>query len=140
MRFLLILAFTVGMQLSCATASPTTSAESGFKFFDKHTQSLFIEKLKSEGVGYRMREDGTVLYDSKDEGRVGRIRMAILQESYVPSAHFPDLRLEQRFVEQLKSHRVRFAIEEKHGKRWVSWSERDDEEVQKIRKFLLESQ
>jgi hypothetical protein len=109
------------------------SDENGFKFFDARLQKQFIDSLKKEGIPFRLREDGTVLYSPKDDGRVGKARISMLEESFVPSIHYEDESDEKLFMEQLKSAGVAFAIEVRDGKRWITWSKQDDERVSRLR-------
>jgi hypothetical protein len=139
MRLLTVAWLLISLQLDWAIAG-SMPAENGFKFSEKGIQDHFVARLVSEGISYRTREDGTVLYSPKDENIVVRIRMAVLNESFVPSAYFPDLELEQRFIDRLNAQSIRFTIRERTGKRWIVWSERDDERVKKICDSILDSQ
>ena len=122
-------------QVACQAAAPEL-AESGFKFFDPDVQMLLVEGLKKEGISYKIRDDGTVLYSPSDESKVSRIRTTVLKQSFKPSVHYEDKTIESRFLERLKSEGILYGIEIKQGKRWITWSEKDDQRIENIRATL----
>ena len=100
---------------------------------------MFVEALKKEGIGFRVRSDGMILYPSRDEEKVRNLRFSLLRQSFVPSYRFADESLEERFMERLKAEGIKFAVELKDGKRWITWSKDDDQRVEVIRKAILNS-
>lgn len=138
MRNLIILIAIVLIQMSTAVAQ-IHPADSGFKFFDPNTQALFVEALKKAEISYRVREDGTVLYNSHDEAKVSKIRLSVAKASFVPSTFFTDQRLEARFIEQLDAERIDYGVQVKGGQRWITWAERDDKRVEAIRRAVLDT-
>lgn len=138
MRYaLLILAIAANTVIGCASAE-MPRPENGFKFFDEDVQKRFVSNLQREGIAHRVRSDGTALYSALDEARVSRIRVDVLNEAFVPSAHVGDIALERRFLKRLDGAGIKYAIAERDGKRWISWSRHDDPKVHDIRKALLE--
>jgi len=136
-RALLLWAFVASGIVGCASAE-SPGSENGFKFYDADMQKRLVSGLQREGVVHRVRSDGTALYAPQDEERVSRIRMDVLNEAFVPSAYVGDVTLERRFLERLEDAGIKYAIAERKGKRWISWSKHDDPKVNDIRKALLE--
>jgi len=126
------------LQAACGN-SPGQSVENGFVFYEPKTQALFIQELKKEGIPYHVRDDGTVLYDARYEGKVSKIRLAVLNDSYVPAYHFNDERMEKEFMSQLRSQGIAFGVELRQGERFITWSERDSARVDAIRQRVLQS-
>lgn len=131
MRFFIVI-FLLASALTDCDAWGKYTDENGFKFFDAHLQTQFINALKKEGIPFRLREDGTVLYSPKDDARVSKARASMLDESFVPSVHYEDQNFEKRFIEKLNSEEIKFGIELREGKRWITWSKQDDQRVEKI--------
>ena len=126
--------FTVGgLVLACA-ATELPGDENGFKFYDQEAQAIFIDKLKSERIFHRVRGDGTVVYSAQDEEKVSKLRKTVLNEGFVPSAQVSDEALENAIIKRLKNEHIKFAVKEKGGKRWISWTDKDDVRVQNIMK------
>ncbi|MBX3715709.1 MAG: hypothetical protein KF738_06890 [Burkholderiales bacterium] len=123
--------------VGCASAE-SPGPEIGFKFYDADMQKRLVNSLQREGVVHRVRPDGTALYAPQDEERVSRIRIEVLNEAFVPSAHVGDVTLERRFLERLEKAGIKYAIAERDGKRWISWAQSDDANVNAIRKNLLQ--
>ncbi len=130
-KFFVLLLLTIGSNVACI-AGDAISNRDGFKFFDGHTQMIFIEALKNEGISYEVGADGTVLYRPRDEREVNRIRNKILNELFVPSVHYEDKAYEQNFIDRLTSEGIDFGVEVKEGKRWITWSKADNQKVEII--------
>jgi hypothetical protein len=111
--------------------------DNGFMFFDSDTQARVVSALTKEGVPFEIRSDGYVIYRSQDEARVSRIRLAVLNESYTPNAHFFDQHREELFLARLKSEGIPFDVHVKKGDRWISWSERDDKRAEEIYRSVI---
>ena len=131
MKIYIILIFLAATIVGCSHKKENLG-ENGFKFFDAHTQALIVEALKKEGIQFRLREDGTILYSPQDDARVQKIEMEVLHSSFVPSIHYEDESYERRFIEKLNSDHIAFGIENRDGKRWITWSKQDDEHVHKL--------
>jgi hypothetical protein len=138
MRTVFLLVLLVFFQAACAQVEPHI-AENGFRFVSGDMQALFIQRLKNERVPFRVRDDGMVLYRSADEDAVSAIRLAMLRGSFVPSARFLDRTLEARFMQRLQEEKVEFGVQVRDGQRWITWSEKDDAKVQRIREALLQA-
>ena len=112
----------------------------GFQFFDPGQQSDFLKALEKEGIAFHQRKDGMVIYSPNDEEKVKIVRMTILNTSFTPSYHFENERFQLQFMQRLKSRGIPFATQIKYGKSWVTWSEKDDAAVQKIRENILDEE
>ena len=121
-------------------SAETADFENGFKFSDEVTQTAFVNSLRKEGIPHRVRDDGAVLYAAKNESRVSKIRMSVLNETFVPSVHVNDPKLEREFLERLNAAKIQHVTQEKAGKSWITWSERDSTKVEEIKRGLLESE
>jgi len=133
--FLFIIFMT---QVGCQRESAGTGGEpeSGFEFYDPSLQLLFIEKLNEKGVDFKLHKDGSVLYFSRDELNVSEIRSNLLENSFMPSIHYEDVNLEESFKARLKLEKIQFGIKLKQGKRWITWSEKDNERVERIEESI----
>jgi hypothetical protein len=125
--------------IGCSGDKTSVAAENGFRFFNPKLQMTFVSALEKEHIQFRKLEDGTVIYGVADEEKVKRIRNAVLESSFTPSYRFEDEKLQMRFVGQLRSQGVNFAIEIREGKNWITWSQRDDAKVRRIREQILDS-
>jgi len=128
--------FAVLTVASCGTEKP--AEENGFLFFDASLQRAFVAALEKEGIKYHQQGDGTALYSSKDEDKVQKVRMKVLESSFTPSYHFEEQEVQTRFKEKLRSAGIRSGVEIRQGQEWVTWSEQDDARVKEIREKLLD--
>ena len=115
------------------------AATNGFRFSDPETQRAFIRALEREGIKHEVRADGAALYSPGDEDRVSAIRMQLLRDRFAPSVHVADPALERRFLDRLERAQVRYAVQERAGKRWITWDDRDSPKVEQARRSLLEA-
>ena len=111
----------------------------GFKFFDTHTQELYIKVLKKEGVVFRINDDGSVTYSKQSASQAEKLQLAVLKASFVPSIHYEDEVRRTLFLERLKFEGIPFQMMTREGEEWITWSENDDKKVDKILSNLRET-
>lgn len=138
MAFICVLTFTPA--LSAGTEVRDIGiGDNGFQFADTVLQRKFINALKRDGAVFQQREDGMVIYSSENEEKIKRVQKEILETSFTPSTHFEDEKVQNQLIKQFKTEGIRFSIEVKGGRNWVTWSEQDDSAVKKIHDKVLEN-
>jgi hypothetical protein len=118
--------------VGCSGTGSAVAAENGFRFSSPNLQKSFASALQEAHVHFRQLEDGTVVYSATQEEKVMRIRNSVLESSFKPSYRFEDDALRASFAERLKSQGIKFGVETREGKTWITWAEADDAKVRQI--------
>lgn len=106
------------------------------KFESSYHQEKFIELLKRKEIKFKLKDDGVILYSSKDESEIKLLKMSLLDELSRYSIKFLKRDYEGTFTKKLASKGIKYKIEQRGEDRWVVWDESDDEQVQDIWKNM----
>ena len=113
--------------------------DSGFRFNNYADQVLFVEAVRKEGMPFGVRDDGTLVYSSRDEERVSRARARFLEENFVPSSFFPDPAVESRVTAALDSAKIPWGVRIREGRRYITWSKADAERADAVVNSVIRS-